>query len=127
MYSTKKFFKQLLIAGDWPSTRKNLNALLQWSKCEGTSARFNPLATTQPMTGATDFNTAHVKNYVDFEQGVEATRITITNRYYPHIVQGLKDGDLTHMIRSNKTAREELNTWGSGGDCVVHFLGGVIN
>lgn len=60
-----------------PMCFDNLVVMVAWQVQEGTQAAWNPLATTQPMPGATQYNSVGVKNYVSLEQGLEATRITL--------------------------------------------------
>lgn len=58
--------------------RGNLVAMVAWQLAEGTSARWNPLATTWKMPGSTSFNGHRVQNYVSLQQGLEATRKTLS-------------------------------------------------
>ena len=51
--------------------------IVSWETAEFTRARWNPLATTHDMPGATDFNSAGVKNYVSLDQGLRATIETL--------------------------------------------------
>jgi len=60
-----------------PDCGDNLLVVVAWEAQEGTSAAFNPLATTHVMPGATDFNSVGVKNYVSLEQGLQATVETL--------------------------------------------------
>jgi peptidoglycan hydrolase CwlO-like protein len=60
-----------------PSCRENLVALVAWQAAEGTSAAWNPLATTLPMPGSTSFNSVGVQNYVSLAQGVDAIHQTL--------------------------------------------------
>jgi hypothetical protein len=67
--------------------------VVAWETAEFTKAAWNPLATTHDMPGATEFNSAGVKNYVSLEQGLEATIETLRGgapsyRYGP-ILDGL--------------------------------------
>lgn len=62
-----------------PTCHDNMVALVAWQTAEGTTAAYNPLATTLPMPGATVFNSVGVRNYVSLKQGVEAIRLTLTN------------------------------------------------
>ena len=74
-------------AGDWarmflttigaPQCDDNVIAMLAWQAQESTSARFNPLATTYEMPGATAFNSVGVRNFVTIAQGLEASRATL--------------------------------------------------
>jgi hypothetical protein len=60
-----------------PACEENRVLLVAWQAQESTGARFNPLATTHPMQGATDFNSVGVKNYLSPSQGLDAVRETL--------------------------------------------------
>jgi len=78
--------------GDWataflghiraPVARNNLVVIVAWEVAEYTQARWNPLATTYPMPGATTYNGSGVKNYVSLDQGLQATRRTLGHCCY---------------------------------------------
>lgn len=59
-----------------PTCRNNLVLVVAWEATEYTQARFNPLATSYPMPGATIFAGA-VKNYTSLDQGITATVLTL--------------------------------------------------
>jgi len=65
-----------------PTCFDNLVVMVAWQVQEGTQANWNPLATTLPMDGATNFNSVGVKNYVSFDQGLEATERTLAVKSY---------------------------------------------
>jgi hypothetical protein len=77
-----------------PVCGNNLVAVVAWQAQEGTRAAWNPLATTQGMSGATQFNGVGVKNYTSLEQGLQATALTLwrgrTSYGYGPVVQGLR-------------------------------------
>jgi hypothetical protein len=77
-----------------PVCGNNLVAVVAWQAQEGTQAAWNPLATTQGMPGASQFNGVGVKNYASLEQGLQATALTLwrgRNSYgYGPVVQGLR-------------------------------------
>jgi peptidoglycan hydrolase CwlO-like protein len=60
-----------------PDCRNNRVAVVAWETAEYTQARWNPLATTYGMAGATNFNSVGVKNYRSLEQGLDATVSTL--------------------------------------------------
>ena len=60
-----------------PACRSNLVALVTWQAAEGTSAAWNPLATTLAMPGSTAFNSVGVQNYVSLAQGLDAIHRTL--------------------------------------------------
>jgi len=61
-----------------PVARNNLVVLVAWQTAEFTSAKWNPLATTYPMPGSTYYNASGVRNYVSLQQGLEATKQTLS-------------------------------------------------
>jgi peptidoglycan hydrolase CwlO-like protein len=65
-----------------PTCFDNLVVMVAWQVQEGTQAAWNPLATTYPMDGATNFNSVGVKNYVSLDQGLEATERTLAVKSY---------------------------------------------
>ncbi|HXY71031.1 MAG TPA: hypothetical protein VEM41_00680 [Actinomycetota bacterium] len=75
-----------------PTCFDNLVAMVAWQVQEGTTANWNPLATTYPEPGASDFNSVGVKNYVSLGQGLDATYSTLnTSAYgYPPILSSLR-------------------------------------
>lgn len=77
MITREDFARLLLKEIGAPVTQRNLWALVSWMQAEGSIADFNPLATTQEMPGATNFNSVGVKNYRSLEEGVEATARTL--------------------------------------------------
>jgi len=80
-----------------PVTADNVAAIVAWETAEGghwhNTARYNPLNTTQPMPGATAMNSVGVKAYRDWDQGFEATIITVHNGFYPRILAALRTGN----------------------------------
>ncbi len=77
-----------------PGCTDNVVIMVTWQVAEFTEARWNPLATTLDMPGATIFNSHGVRNYVSLEQGLEATHQTLlrgAETYgYGAVLQGLK-------------------------------------
>ena len=60
-----------------PACRDNLIVVVAWQLNEGTSADWNPLATTYYMPGSTSFNSFGVRNFASLASGLEATRLTL--------------------------------------------------
>lgn len=80
-----------------------------WIESEGSSARNNPLDTEQPWPGATNYNSAGVKNYVTTQDGWSATITTLFNGYYTALV---------HELRNPRSAEDTISfiyssPWGS--------------
>lgn len=102
------FAKSLLSRLGAEPTQENIDAIKIWAKKEsggvwGRGASYNPLNTTLKMDGASNFNSAGVKNYGSFEQGVEATAQTLTGRAsaergYDRIVSLMKSGASREQI-----------------------------
>jgi hypothetical protein len=61
-----------------PVARNNLVVIVAWETAEFTSAKWNPLATTYAMPGSTYYNSSGVRNYVSLQQGLEATKKTLS-------------------------------------------------
>ncbi|MFL6162081.1 MAG: hypothetical protein ACJ74U_07630 [Jatrophihabitantaceae bacterium] len=87
------FYGEVLSGIRAPVTRMNIHACEAWQVAEGGSATWNPWNTTQPAAGASDYNSAHVKNYRDHATGVAATVRTLTNGHYAHILAEFRAGD----------------------------------
>lgn len=94
-----------------PKTAENQRALIAWARAEGTSASFNPLATTQGATGASNFNSVGVKNYPSYEVGLDATVKTLRNGRYENILAALRRG--TNAMEVGQAVED--SPWGTGG------------
>src|SRR6476469_7415809 len=60
-------------------TPQNLKACYAWQAAGGGTAAWNPWNTTQNAPGATDYNSAGVKNYATAQAGYQATAGTLNN------------------------------------------------
>lgn len=117
MITREEFARQFLRAIGAPRTDRNLWAVVSWMQAEGSTAKFNPLATTQKMPGSTDFNSVGVQNYGSFQQGVEATAKTL-NYGADRRIYGYKP--IRRRLRHGAWALYTLNAveasiWGTGG------------
>src|SRR5258706_5009461 len=80
-------------------TRRRVTAMLAWKRAEngarpcngvpGEGPAFNGFATTERMPGSTDYNSVPVQNYLDAQQGVDATVKTLENGRYQGILDAL--------------------------------------
>lgn len=104
-----------------PLRRANYAFLHQWKQCEGGTARDNPLNTTEPMPGATDYNSAGVKNYVSGTQGIDATYLTLINGHYNGIVHDLRTRSFTAKQIAERNV-EEIEVWGTNPTCIINGL-----
>ena len=99
----------------------NRQLLGAWAKAEGGTARYNPLNTTEPWPGATDYNSAGVRNYPTGAAGIAATAATLVNGHYPGIVHDLRAGGFTaaQMVERNGP---QFDTWGTGAANILRLL-----
>lgn len=79
-----------------PATTANRASLTAWIQHETPwppVAANNPLNTTQPAPGATDYNSVGVKNYPSAAEGMGATKATIENGLYNDVLMALRGGN----------------------------------
>ena len=78
-----------------PTDHRNQVVMVAWESAEGTLASWNPLATTYDMAGATQFNSAGVRNYRSLADGIQAIIMTlgIPGHGYESIVADLRARD----------------------------------
>ena len=82
-----------------PVTAENVKAITAWEQAEGTKASFNPLATTQSgFAGETRFNSVGVKNYVTYQDGIDANVHAIMNGRYTNILDALRAGNSAEAV-----------------------------
>lgn len=93
-----------------PVTPDNVRFLNAWAQAEGSRAAFNPLATTQPASGASSFNSVGVRNYTSYEQGLQATAQTLRNGNYGGILSALRSG--TSAVSAAQAVA--ASPWGTG-------------
>lgn len=93
---------------------RNVAFLEAWKKAEGTSARYNPLATTLVVKGSTTLsgNGAGVQEYAKPADGVAATVRTLLAGY-PHVLGALRAGDPGATVQS-AGGIADLNRWQTG-------------
>lgn len=104
----------LLRAIGAPVNQANLSGIDTWIAHEGNVPSidmFNPLDTTQPAYGAVSTNSAGVKSYLTWAQGVNATAKTLLSGKYNNLVQGLRAGQGINI--TNPSIASEISTWGT--------------
>lgn len=116
-----EFARDVLKVGGFPPSLNNYVTLVAWMEAEGTKAKFNPLATTHPSKGATDFNTTHVKNYATWDSGVKATVDTLNNGNYTRILKDLHQSAAAQITLHEVT----VSLWGTHIPNVLSFLDGI--
>jgi Putative peptidoglycan binding domain len=121
MITREEYAKLELAKIDRPVTDYNVQSMVIWMVSEGTSAEWNPHATTMPEPGATDFNSVHVKNYPDEATGLKGFADTVLNGFYAPILDCL-----TRSAVPAETCSVIVNSpWGSkpNPDIVASVLG----
>ena len=95
-----------------PITAENVRAISAWEQAEGTKASFNPLATTQSgFAGETRFNSVGVKNYMTYQDGIDANAHAILNGRYTNSLDALRAGNSADAV-----AQAIANSpWGTNG------------
>lgn len=111
--------QRLLSAIGAPASKSNLTFLDAWARAEGGNASFNPMNTTQPFSGAGNYNSVGVKNYPSAAAGIEATKQTLLNGHYNDIVSLMRRGSALPSQMATAVAK---SPWGTGGG-VLRVLG----
>lgn len=121
------FANALLGALGMPDNKTNVNNVVGWETVEGgnwhNTAKFNPLNTSQPEPGSTNFQTGQsgsgVQAYTNWQQGVDATVQTLQNsdpNYgYSQILLDLN----TSQPWSNFSSALKSSSWDGSG----HYAG----
>lgn len=117
------YARGILQAMGAPITDVNTYFLVAWMDREGTSAAWNPLATTvsSGQGGETNFNTIGVKNFPNAAAGIAAWVKTIHDGYYPTILQGIMSGNPLNSIG----ASNEWKSYTGGGNYAQGIAQGV--
>jgi cell wall-associated NlpC family hydrolase len=113
--------QQILKGVGAPTTPENLRFLDAWQRAEGGSAANNPFNTTEPMPGASSYNSVGVRNYQTPQQGLAATIQTLKGPIGNY-------GPILDALRQGKDARAAAQAvansqWGTGAG-VLKVLGG---
>jgi hypothetical protein len=106
----ERWARELLARLPAPDGFDQVVAIVAWEAAEGTTAAWNPLATTMPAPGSTRFNAAGVQNYPSFDVGLDATVRTLRLRHYTAIVDALRRGAPARQVLEAVAA----SPWGTG-------------
>lgn len=98
--------------------------MLTWHSYEGGAAANNPMNTTQPEPGATDYNSVHVKNYPSSLIGTRATVTTLENGYYPAILAALRSGR-PFSYGDKGAVSAQVQKWGTFGFAAWYSQQGI--
>jgi hypothetical protein len=98
-----------------PPSPENLRFMQAWSNSEGGTASFNPLNTTWSVPGKqTLYNSAGVKNYADYQTGVNATILTLKQSYYNNIKNALRSAEKAEdYFLKFPGIISDISTWGT--------------
>lgn len=92
----EEWARSLLGRLGYKTSKANVQAVMAWMRAEGghwnNSAHYNPLNTTQRMSGSTSMNSVGVQSYGSWSQGLDATVKTLRNGYYGSILSAFKAG-----------------------------------
>ncbi len=88
----QQFYSELMGRISAPVEEVNSKACFAWQAAEGGSASWNPFNTTEPVPGASNFNSVGVKNYPSEEAGIDATAQTLLNGRYGPILAAFRQG-----------------------------------
>lgn len=112
---------RLLRAIHAKGSSSNRQLLAAWAKAEGGTATYNPLNTTEPWPGSTNYNSVGVRNYPTGAAGIAATAATLVNGHYDGIVSCLRAGSFSakQIVQQHGP---EFDTWGTGASHVLANL-----
>jgi hypothetical protein len=105
--------------GGAPVNANNLALMQAWFRAEGTSAKWNPLGSTEPMGGQGAINSDGVQNYRSLADGVAATIKTLTNGRYNDIVKLMLLG--INPIKLFRQAEDEFDVWRGSASGKGHY------
>lgn len=116
MGTRQEWVSDFLATGGYPLTDDNVRACLAWGRSEWGStappgAAFNLFDTTQPAPGATDYNSAGVKNYPDWWTAVHANVATLAQDFPGY--QSIRDHLHAGQDASATCAAVSASPWGS--------------
>jgi cell wall-associated NlpC family hydrolase len=101
-----------------PVTPTSLHEVQAWQQAEGGNASFNPFNTTQPAGGAGSYNSVGVRNYLNPQQGTQATIQTLQNGRYGSIINDLRSGAPGGRFAADVGA----SPWGTSGSLIARVL-----
>lgn len=116
-----RWAERVLAGMGLPVNAETIAFMHAWARCEGGTARFNPLNTTLSLPAATNYNTAGVKHYSDATMGVAATMLTLRLGYYSGIRIALSKPGLTALEIAKRSATG-IHIWGTNPSCVISEL-----
>lgn len=109
----EQWARELLSRMGYSTSKSNVTAIMAWMRAEGgnwnNTAKYNPLNTTQRMSGSHSMNSVGVQAYSSWDQGFDATIKTLRNGYYKGILSALSSGKSANAVASAVTS----SPWGT--------------
>ncbi len=104
--------------GNLAPLQGTLNFMAGWMGCESggsaNAAANNPLNCTLSMAGDSVYNSAGVKNYPNWSEGVVATVTTLKNGLYPDLLAALLENDAAALRGPSAGVNADLSMWSAG-------------
>lgn len=119
-YTRQEWCHDLLIAlGSTSPTKEVLDFVVGWTFVEtsgnGQHAAYNLLNTTEYASGSTDFNSAHVKNFVSYAQGIDINALLLrSSHFYTALYNALRTNDIHALNPIDAEVSACLQIWVSG-------------
>ena len=102
-YDRVTWARALLAMLKYSPTAENVRGVVAWEQAEGghwqDAATYNPLNTTMPMPGSHPINAANVQAFTNWNQGLQATVLTLRNGLYGNILAALQAGNCASCLR----------------------------
>lgn len=115
-----QFYKDLAAQLHVPYNKNFVRFAQAWQRAEGGTASYNPFNTTQPASGASNYNSVGVKNYTSEVEGVRATAQTLENGHYDAILAALRAGTKKPEHVATLVGQ---SPWGTSGNLIREVLG----
>ena len=109
-----------------PVYQNNVNFVIAWQRCENSSFKFNPLATTWKLNNSTGILE---QNYDSLNTGFEATKKTLFNGKYENIRFILMNnaGVLNQRGAGLVDLKYQFSTWGTNPDTFLKVFSEIKN
>jgi hypothetical protein len=109
MTTREQWAVDFLTGRGFQASDNNIKSVVCWIASENSNAQFNPLDTTEQWNASTDYNSAGVKNYANYEDGLSATWATLFNGLYQPIIDALASS----ASPAETTSHISNSPWGS--------------
>ena len=113
---------RIAVRGHFGYHREVWKVWAAWQRAEGGTAKYNAWNTTEPWPGATDYNSAGVKNYPSAYAGTAATVATLRNGLYPRMCHYFANPSKLTARQIVEQAAADFDKWGTGHANVLREL-----